>query len=218
MTIASVQRLLPGSVPRSPASAAVRLAWLHLVSRRAPAALIALAVCAGVLWPALHWRWGAAGTGGQRQLPLLIEGAAAAVIAVTTHNPFGEAERATGRWLPWLRLGSALALLAAATGLLDIAATGGHLPGGGWELVRDLAGVTGTGLISASVLGGLLAWSGPVAYAVLAEFGLSGNWTSPWVWPARPPHDLGGALCACLVFTAGLVIIAARGARDRADD
>jgi hypothetical protein len=46
-----------------------------------------------------------------------------------------------------------------------------------------------------------------------------------WGWPAssarsvketsaaRPPHDLGGALCAGLIFAAGTVVIALFGAR-----
>ncbi len=190
------------------------LARLHLVSRRAPAALIALAVCAAVLWPALRWRWGASAAVGQRQLALLIEAGAAAAIAVTTYNPLGEAERAVGRRLPWLRLGTALALTAAAAALLAIAATGGQLPGGATQLVRDLAGATGLGLICATVLGGLLAWIGPVAYTLLAEFALTGAWTSPWLWPARPPHDRGAAICAGLVFAAGLALMTLRGAKD----
>jgi len=219
MTSASVRQRASGAA-RSPGSvtAATHLARLHLISRRAPAALIALAVCAAVLWPALHWRWGAGGAAGQRQLPLLIEAAASAVIAVTTYNPFGEAERASGRWLPWLRLGTALALSATAAGLLAVAATSGRLPGGVPQMLRDLAGVTGIGLICAAALGGLLAWIGPVAYAVLGEFALMGAWTSPWMWPARPPQDRGGAICACLLFAAGLALTTARGSRDRADD
>jgi hypothetical protein len=38
--------------------------------------------------------------------------------------------------------------------------------------------------------------------------------TTPWIWPARPPHDLGAAICAGLAFTAGMVVITVRGARD----
>ncbi|MET8043302.1 hypothetical protein ABZU25_20860 [Micromonospora sp. NPDC005215] len=38
--------------------------------------------------------------------------------------------------------------------------------------------------------------------------------TTPWMWPARPPYDVGAALCAGLVFVAGVVLIAVRGARD----
>jgi hypothetical protein len=38
--------------------------------------------------------------------------------------------------------------------------------------------------------------------------------TTPWLWPARSPYDLGGALCAGLVFTCGIAVITVRGARD----
>jgi hypothetical protein len=37
---------------------------------------------------------------------------------------------------------------------------------------------------------------------------------TPWIWPARPPHDLGAVLCAGLVFTAGMLLIMVRGAHD----
>ena len=39
---------------------------------------------------------------------MIIEAGAAAMIAVTAHSPFGETERATGRWLPYLRLLAAI--------------------------------------------------------------------------------------------------------------
>jgi hypothetical protein len=35
----------------------------------------------------------------------------------------------------------------------------------------------------------------------------------PRLWPARPLHDLGAAICATLVFTIGMTIITMRGAR-----
>ena len=38
-------------------------------------------------------------------------------VAVTSHGPFGEPERATGRWLPYLRLFTAIGL----TGLAILA-------------------------------------------------------------------------------------------------
>jgi hypothetical protein len=42
--------------------------------------------------------------------------------------------------------------------------------------------------------------------------------TTPWIWSARPPHDVGGALCAALVFAVGMVAITVRGARESAGD
>jgi hypothetical protein len=57
-----------------------------------------------------------------------------------------------------------------------------------------------------------------MAYLLVAESALAAGWTTPWVWPARPPHDLGAALCAASVFTAGAAVITVRGARDRIGD
>jgi hypothetical protein len=58
-----------------------------------------------------------------------------------------------------------------------------------------------------------------MGYLLVAVYAVYTQWhgpalTTPWLWPARPPHDAGAALCAGLVFAAGLVIIMVRGARD----
>ena len=73
----------------------------------------AIAACAVGLRIALIAHWD---TYGALQLPLVFEAGRAAAIAVTTASPFGEPERVTGRWLPFLRLATALALTAAAIG------------------------------------------------------------------------------------------------------
>jgi hypothetical protein len=199
--------------------AGLRLARLYLVSRRVPMALALLAGLGALLWAALHWHWNiAGGPAAQLVIPLTIETGAAAVIAVTAHGPFGEPERATGRWLPYLRLGAIVALTAAAIGLLAAGATGGALPGGFLAMVRNVAGITGIGLLSAAVFGGALAWTGPMAYLVLTETALAGNATTPWVWAARPPHDVGGALCAAGVFAAGTLLVTVRGTRESVRD
>jgi hypothetical protein len=219
VTAAGLQEPLPGAAPapraERRAAAALRLPWLYLVSRRVPAALGLLAGLAALLCSALHWHWAiAGGAAAQQFISLTIEAGAAAVIAVTTYGPFGEAERATGRWLPYLRLGTAAALAAIAYGALAAAAAGGLLPGGTLALLRNLAGSTGTGLLSAAALGGAFGWTGPLACLVVTEVALTGNPTTPWVWAARPPHDLGGAVCAALVFAAGTAAITLLGARD----
>jgi hypothetical protein len=145
-----------------------------------------------------------------------IEAGPAGLIAVATYSPFGEPERATGRWLPWLRLGTALALTAVAVGVLAAAAAAENLPGGTLDLLRNVAGITGIGLLCAAVVGGMLAWVGPMAYTVVTEFALTAAWTTPWIWSARPPHDHGAAICAALVFAAGIAVTTVRGARDSA--
>jgi len=40
-------------------------------------------------------------------------------------------------------------------------------------------------------------------------------WTTPWLWPARPVGDGGAAICAGLVFAAGLAAFTVRGASKR---
>jgi hypothetical protein len=114
-----------------------------------------------------------------------------------------------------------VALTALAVGALTGAGTGTHLAGGFLDVLRNVAGLTGIGLLCATVLGGPLAWTGPLAYLVAGVYGLYSDWhpptlSTPWIWPARPPHDVGGALCAAVVFAAGLVAITVRGARESA--
>jgi hypothetical protein len=223
VTTAGVRQPPPGAIPAPapapaaarPAVAGLRLARLYLVSRRIPAALALVAGLGALLWASLNWRWTiAGGPAAQELMPLVVETGAAAIIAVTTYGPFGEPERAAGRWLPWLRLGAALALTAAAFGVLAAGATGGALAGGTTALLRNLAGVTGLGLLCAAVLGGAFGWVGPMTYWLLAEAGLAAGWATPWLWPARPPHDRGAAICAALVFAAGAVVITVRGTRE----
>ncbi|HEY2270372.1 MAG TPA: hypothetical protein VGI96_47690 [Streptosporangiaceae bacterium] len=206
------------SQPDHPLRAVLRLVRLHAVSRRLPLAAALLAACAAGLRGTLYGHWDAYGA---LQLPLIIEGACAAVIAVTAGSPFGEPERATGRWLPFLRLGAALALTALAAGLLAAAGAGMPLAGGFPDILRNVAGLTGIGLLGDVLLGGPLAWTGPLAYALAGVYALYTDWhpptlSTPWLWPGRPPHDVGGALCAAVVFGAGLAAITIRGARDAA--
>jgi hypothetical protein len=194
----------------------LRLVRLHAASRRVLTCLLVLAAGAIALRTALHWlpRSGVY----SRQIPLTIEAGAAAVIGVTTRSPFGEPERAAGRWLPLLRLSSCLALAAAAVGALAAGAASAHLAGGTAGMVRDMAGFTGLALLTAALAGGALAWIGPVAYLGITTPALSAGWTTPWTWPARPPHDRGAAICAALVFGVGLMLVTVRGARDSLRD
>jgi len=222
MTTAGLHRPAPGSVPppaagtrRDRAAAGWRLTRLYLVSRRVPMALALLAGLGALLWAALHWHWNiAGGAAAQQFIPLTIETGAAAVIAVTTYGPFGEPERAAGRWLPWQRLGAAVALSTVAFGALAAGAAAGGMPGGTLALLRDLGGVAGIGLLSAAVLGGAFGWTGPMAYLLITEGALAHRSATPWVWPTRPPDDRGGAICACLVIAAGLVLVTVRGPRE----
>ena len=115
---------------------------------------------------------------GALQLPLVFEAVAAAAIAVSTASPFGEPERVTGRWLPVLRLAAAVAL----TGWRRPAGRGrgGRAPG------RRPAGRAAQrgrdhrpGPARAAVLGGGLAWAGPVAYLLAGVYALYTQWHRP---------------------------------------
>jgi hypothetical protein len=191
--------------------AGLRLVRLYASSRRVLTCLLVLAACAVALRTALHWlpRTGVFA----QQIPLTIEAGAAAVIGVTAGSPFGDAERATGRWLPYLRLAATLALAGAAFGALAAASAGQHLDGGSLGLLRDLAGSTGIAFLTGAALGGALSWIGPLGYLAVTMPALTEHWTTPWLWPARPPHDHGAAICAGLAFGAGLMVVTVRGAR-----
>jgi hypothetical protein len=201
---------------RIPAGA--RLAWLHLRTRRVPAAILALAVCAGLFRAALQWHWTFASGLYAQQVPMIIEAGAAAVIAMTAHSPFGEAERATGRWLPYLRLGTAAGLCALAVGLLQLGVAGEGLNGGFPVLARNVIGMTGLGLLCTLITGGLLAWTLPLGYMAFCQYALLESWTSPWTWPVRPPGDRGAWICACLSCAIGLALFTMRGPRTQLSD
>jgi hypothetical protein len=205
-----------GTARRIPAG--IRLAWLHLCSRQVPAGVLALLVCGGVLRAALQWHWAFNSGPYAQQIPMIIEAGAAAVIAVTAHSPFGETERATGRWLPYLRLFAAAGMCGLAIALLQLGATGESLNGGFLVLSRNVIGITGIGLLCSLATGGLLAWTLPMGYLAFCQYALLEAWTAPWAWPVRPPADHGAWIWACAVFAAGLLLFTIRGPRTRLSD
>jgi hypothetical protein len=223
----STKSLSAAEASQAPAAArtwppAVRLVWLHLRSRSAPSSLVALLACGVVLWAALvyHWWYGA----GNRadELPTLLEGCAAAIIGVTTHSPFGEPERATGRPLPFLRPVLLLALCGAAIGFLALGAAIAYDPKAGIGLfdgmlpvTRNLLGFTGIGLLLSLVTGGLLSWIGPLGYVAICQFAAIANYSEPLTWASRPPTDRGGWIAAMVVFAVGLAAFTIRGPRTR---
>jgi len=101
-----------------------------------------------------------------------------------------------------------------------------RVPGSGTgtlDVLLNVAGVTGIGPLSAAVAGAGLAWIAPTGYLLAGVYALYTQWhppalTTPRLWPARPPRDLGAALCAALTFAAALAVLALRGARDRPGD
>ncbi len=196
----------------------IRLAWLHVRTRRVPAGTLALAVCGALLHVALHWHWTFNSGPYAQQVPMIIAAGAASVIAVTAHSPFGETERATGRWLPYLRLLGVIGLTGLAILALQLSAVGEHLDDGVAVLARNVIGFTGLGLLCSLITGGLLAWTLPMGYMAFCQYALLESWTAPWTWPIRPPADRGAWICASLVFAGGLLLFAIRGPRARPSD
>lgn len=205
-----------GDHPAGVVRAGLRLVRLHLASRRVVTCLLILITSAVMLRVALHWlpRTGVL----SRQIPLTIEAGLAATIGVTARSPFGESERVTGRWLPFLRLATGVFLAGCALGVLAAGAASADMAYGSLGLLRDLGGFIGIALLTSAVAGGGLAWIGPIAFLAVGLAALTGHWTTPWAWPARPPHDRGAAICAAVVFAAGLAVVTIRGAREPASE
>ena len=157
---------------------AARLVRLYAVNRRVPFAVLAIAACAAGLRIALLGHWDAYGA-----VPLIFEVAAAVSVVATVASPFGEPERVAGRWLPYLRLAVTAALTAAAVGLLTAAGVSGQLSGGPQDVLRNVAGITGIGLLCAAALGGGLSWTAPTGYLVVAVY-------APAVAPAGHDHPV----------------------------
>lgn len=208
-------------VTARPVSSTARLGWLHLRSRRAPAALVALLACGAALWASLHYHWW---LDPQRpdELPMILQGCAAGIITVTTHSPIGEPERATGRRLQLLRVLLVLVLCGAAIGFFALGAavacnprSGVSLAAGTLSAVRNVLGMTGIGLIFCLVTGALIAWTGPLAFTAVSQFALLVNYSEPLTWPTRPPTDRGGWIAAMVVFAVGLIAFTIKGPRIR---
>jgi hypothetical protein len=219
--VTSAEVLQPLAAPAGTARripAGLRLTWLHLRTRRVPAAVLALAVCGALLHVALHWHWAFNSGPYAQQVPMIIEAGAAAVIAVTAHSPFGETERSAGHWLPYLRLLAAIGLTGLAILALQLGAVGENLNDGIAVLARNVIGFTGLGLLCSLITGGLLAWTLPMGYLLFCQYALLEAWTAPWTWPVRPPADRGAWICASLVFAAGLLLFTVRGPRTRLSD
>ena len=223
MAVTGIQKPPPAAPPAARrACPAARLAWLHLRSRRVPAALVVLFACGAALWASLHYHWWLGTGNAAGELPMILEGCATGIIAVTMYSPFGETETAAGWRLPFLRAGLVPALCGAAIGFLALGAaaadnrgTGVYLAGGILPVARNVLGMTGIGLVFCLVTGGLLAWIGRLAFTAVSQYTLIANYSEPITWAARTPTDRGGWIAAVVVFAIGLTAFALRGPRDR---
>jgi hypothetical protein len=184
-----------------------RLLRLHATSRQLPYALAYLVGTAAVLRVVEPWTHGASEL--SRLLPLLLTVAAAGIVATSSGSPFGEVER-TGCRLPLLRLIHLGTLLIIAAAVLVAAR-----PTDAAVLVRNLAGLTGLALATASVLGGPLGWTAPLAYTVLCGGAIDLRDETVWTWPTLPAPDPTAAVLAVVVFGGGLAAAVVNGGRDQ---
>lgn len=182
----------------------VRLLRLHLDSRRIRLAVALLVATAVTLRACAKWTHGTSRPA--QLLPILVTCAAAAVITAGTRSPFGEPERA-GRPLPALRLLHVLTLLTAAT--VALAAADDSAP-----MLRNLAGLTGIALLTATVTGAPLAWTVPLGYVLICAGEIDLHQDPLWAWPILPAGNLAAALAAAAFLVAGLTAITWRGPRD----
>lgn len=67
-------------------------------------------------------------------------------------------------------------MAAAAIGALAAGAVGGQLAGGTLDVLRNVAGFVGIGLVCAAAVGGDLAWVGPTAYLLAGVYALYTQW------------------------------------------
>ncbi|WP_103341134.1 hypothetical protein [Amycolatopsis sp. CA-126428] len=182
-----------------------RLLHLHLDSRRTRLAVALLIATALALRACAKWTHGTSTL--SQLLPILIACAAAAVIAAGTRSLFGDPERAS-RPLPTLRLLHVLTLLAIATGALAAASDDPA------TMVRNLAGLTGLALLTATFTGAPLAWTAPLGYVLICAAEIDLHQDPPWAWPILPADNRAATLLAATTLIAGLTITTLRGPRD----
>lgn len=177
-----------------------RLILLHSRSRRVPLALLLVAVTAVILRAVKPWTE----TPGEfaTLLPLVLAVTAAGVVAASTHSPFGDPERATHP-LQHLRLIHALSLVTVSIALLGVARIGDDP----LATMRNVAGLTGLALVTATLVGVSLAWIAPLAYTIYCGGPIDVREVDLWTWPALPSSDTAATVIAMVLLVIGLVVI-----------
>lgn len=100
----------------------------------------------------------------------------------------------------------ALLTLSAVLALVPAGSLGGEIYGNA-DLIRNVIGTFGIALLLAPVVGGRLAWSGPVVFGLVVN-GVAPNAgpTPPvWAWPLRGAGDMPAVFTALSLFAAGFV-------------
>jgi hypothetical protein len=189
-----------------------RLIGLHWRSRQVGRAALGLIVVALALRAGHHW------TSGDGLFPqvllLLLDAAAATIIATSAGSPFGEAENTASRPLPLLRLTHLVTLTGIALAAVGPTALTTTYAISGPAVLRDLAGLTGIALLSAALLGAHLAWAAPLGYVVYCGGELDLHISNLRSWPTLPAGNHPATFLAAALLTAGLAAVSLAGTRD----
>lgn len=185
----------------------MRRCWLFLRSRQTGKSIMLLVVVA-----AGAWLWHTLTTGDALTVALLRVApplAAAVLVALALHSPFGELERTASAPLPALRLIHILGLLLLAALALTLAT---RSPAGiDWTSARNVAVFAGLALPAAATAGSVIAWAVPLAYGALVVLAGAGV---AWAWPLRPIQDHVALAVALGMLSIGLLIGSCRGLRE----
>lgn len=183
----------------------MRLAYLFLHSRQVERSLTLLGGVVVMTWA---WQTARGGLGLDTGpnlviLPLIV----AMIVPAGTSSPFGSLEATASRSLGPLRLAHVLGLLCVAA--LGLSVTSGSLD---WAMIRNIAGLTGLGLIAARIAGPSLAWIAPLCSSIYA---LTASSRSTWNWPVHDGSAHQPALIAAVLLLSGLIVIVPHGAPTR---
>ncbi|MDQ3613425.1 MAG: hypothetical protein M3412_03765 [Chloroflexota bacterium] len=223
----SVRRSLD---PETATYARWRLARGYAASRRLPGYWLMMLILLGMVLWGREWGQEHAPTT-LRMLVFLLPVALASVIGVSLWSPFGEPERAAGRWLPLGRCLHLVTMLALAL-LVNRVAVETWVPDGdagrwGLYLLRHTVALIGITLLSVTILDSRLSWIGPalvampglvVGYIRVEQAASQGREVAFFHDPATHlmlrPHDSPMAAgVAIALFIAGVVVVIRRGER-----
>ncbi|MDP9382938.1 MAG: hypothetical protein M3Q29_22940 [Chloroflexota bacterium] len=203
----------------------MRLVGLYLKSRRASRSVTCLAGVAGLGWLIARWLLSQPGASAEGGIPLILLLVlpplyASVIIGVSSHSPFGDVERSSGRWLPALRLGHLVGLLALGAAGLSLAALRWDLAHAEWTLARNMLGLAGLALLCALVTGSKLSWIAPLAFgaaALLTGLGPDGE-PLRWAWLLHAGPDSLAVGMALGLAAAGLGIVGFYGTAEMAGE
>lgn len=144
---------------------------------------------------------------------------AATVIGASTRSVMGRLEQRTVRSLAGLRATHLTAMLLIAVIVTTVSSTALAGDISAPAALRNLIGFTGLALISATILGGNLAWPLPIGVALATlTAGASQGRPRTWAWPIHHNQDASALLVATLLLVLGGALVISYGTREPLGD